>query len=200
MSNNPIVYINETLPSGSIIIKHTEANHLIKVLRAKPGLKITVFNGTGNSWEAKITALERGQLTAEIQKQFPFEELPGKRLTMAVGVVKGNRMDFAIEKAAEIGVYSFIPMLTKFGVVNPGSGRLKHWERIAVSASKQSRRMRILRIEAVMEFSRVLENVKDTTIVYFDINKKALLINEIADFTNTFIITILVAASGLKPH
>ena len=168
MAREPFVFICSPLNGGGskgggneedqLTVSGDEAHHLIKVLRAKIGYRFIGFDGKGHRWRAEISSISRNEVTARIidtiiesspvlrggskgevnQKENCLSEIG---LEVAVGIIKGSRMDWAVEKAAELGAVRFKPLTTRYSVVSPGQGRIERWRSIALSAAKQSRRL-----------------------------------------------------------
>jgi len=88
-------------------------------------------------------------------------------VTIAVGIVKGERYDYAVEKAAECGAARFRPMITRHSVVEPHEGKVERWRNIALSAAKQSRNLWIMDVDSPRKFADLLTEVneKETVVV-----------------------------------
>jgi len=141
-------FILSTPPNaiGSLSLPEDEIDHLRKVLRFSPGDQFVAFDGKGNSWLAEIVSMTKKDLQARVIATLKPEPA-GTSLTVAVGSVKGPRMEWAVEKAAELGASTFIPLKTRYAVVEPGEGRSRRWKNIAIAAAKQSRRMTLMEVE-----------------------------------------------------
>jgi 16S rRNA (uracil1498-N3)-methyltransferase len=117
-----------------------------RVLRLTAGAEVMVFDGSGAQWPAVITALARSQLTLRLgTASHPACESPLPiRLMQAVS--RGDRMDFAVQKASELGAREIQPVLARHGVVQlqgaQAARRMAHWQQVAVSACEQSGRTR----------------------------------------------------------
>ncbi|NQT34336.1 16S rRNA (uracil(1498)-N(3))-methyltransferase [bacterium] len=160
MSRAPFILVEQMTEDGVLKVAKNEVGHLVKVLRAGSGFRITAFDGQGNGWLAEVSTLRgRNNPPTEISA-LPFEndlickiletlpaESPGRlRLSVGVGIVKGSRMDGAVEKASELGTETFIPLLTDRTVVKPGAGKVERWRNIALASAKQSRRLQLMGI------------------------------------------------------
>lgn len=120
------------------------SHHLARVLRVKVGDAVTVFNGDGNNYYSRVSALSKTCVTVDLlSSEHPANESP---LTTHLGlaVSKGDRFDWAIKKATELGVSSISPILSQRVDVRLSSDRWKkkqeHWQQIVVSACEQSGR------------------------------------------------------------
>ncbi|NQU05847.1 MAG: 16S rRNA (uracil(1498)-N(3))-methyltransferase, partial [Calditrichaeota bacterium] len=122
------------------------ADHLRRVLRVKPGYRITGFNGKGKGWLAEIIAIDNRFINCRIISTLPPEPVLNIRINIGVAVIKNQRMDWAVEKCSELGADTFIPLQTEYSVVKPGVGKIDRWRSIALASAKQSRRLKLMRV------------------------------------------------------
>jgi 16S rRNA (uracil1498-N3)-methyltransferase len=141
-------------------IEGDEVRHIRRVLRLKRGDEIVVFNGSGKEYGGTI--VEEGPSSVVITIQNIFSSRPESHLemTLAQSLLKGDKMDYLIQKATELGVKEIIPFLSSRSVpLLEKSKRFKRnvrWERIAVEASKQCGRGVVPRIEPLQAYSEML--------------------------------------------
>jgi 16S rRNA (uracil1498-N3)-methyltransferase len=126
----------------------------VQVLRLQPGTEVTLFNGDGGEWPARILAMGRSTVEVEIgSHQAVDRELP-VRVTLAVGMPANERMDHLIEKATELGVAQIQPLVCERSVLRLSGERaqkkVEHWRAVAVAASEQSGRTRVPQIGDVL--------------------------------------------------
>jgi len=113
-----------------------EARHLSHVLRAKPGDRITVFDGCGRRAEAEILTVTRDLVSLRLgESHSPPPPIPA--ITLAQAIPKGKNMDFIVQKAVELGVAHIQPLVTHHTIVQPGDGKSGKWRRTALEACKQ---------------------------------------------------------------
>ena len=93
-----------------------ELDHVRRVLRLKPGDRITVFDDNGWEHEAVIQSLARARGEIEIVRSYPAQRESPLHLTLAVGLTKGEKIDFVVEKATELGVQRIIPLASTYAV------------------------------------------------------------------------------------
>lgn len=130
----------ERWDNKTIVPSTEEAHHIRHVLRAKDGEPIAVFNGTGNEARTILQSNEVHPTQLDVQQVLTA---PGRtfEITLIQAILKGNRMDFLIEKATELGVTRIVPVMTSRVIsrLDAAQGRQKRdrWERIAISAAKQ---------------------------------------------------------------
>ena len=116
------------------------------MLRARVGDTLTIFNGDGPEWPATITSISKSSINLALGMSIdPGTESPLK-IHLVQGISRGDRMDFVVQKATELGVKRITPVLTEYGVVKLKSDRAEkrrdHWQKIANSACEQSGRTR----------------------------------------------------------
>ncbi|MEO0283703.1 MAG: RsmE family RNA methyltransferase [candidate division WOR-3 bacterium] len=149
------------IKDNKVFIVGEEYNHLHRVLRKKPKDIIKVVNGEGDEYLVLLTKTEDGYAEGDIiEKRRRPNEIPFE-LTFACGILKGERMEFLIEKGTELGVSKFIPLLTERTEVSPGEGKFLRWNKIAISAMKQSRRSVLPLIEKPMNLEEFCDYVSD---------------------------------------
>jgi len=126
----------------SVTLDAAEARHATGPLRRRPGDEIVLVDGTGVVARAVLRTAEGQVAEAEIVDVRVEDPPRGERVTLAVAVVGNRAVEWAIQKAVEIGVGQFLPLVTDRTQVKRGAlpGRAEHWRRIALQALKQSHR------------------------------------------------------------
>jgi len=124
-----------------------EAHHLARVLRAKPGDEVELFDGRGRSAWGKIVELGKKSVTLRIEGRIA-EEKPAAPVIIGAAVPKGERLRWLVEKATELGVDRLVPLETARGVVHPRDGKLDKLQQTVIAACKQSGRNRLMEIDA----------------------------------------------------
>ena len=134
---------------------HTEltdaaANHVARVLRLPVGSPLILFNGEGGEYPATIEALNKHTVTVRIGEFQVRERESPLTIWLAQGISRGDRMDYTMQKAVELGVNRIIPLFTKYCGVQLNGDRLqkriKHWQGVVISACEQCGRNRIPQI------------------------------------------------------
>ena len=125
-----------------------EARHLARVCRHVPGDRVEIFDGKGFATTALI--VEIGKDSAVLVAQgLPIHELTSPcSLTLATAIPKGDRFDWLVEKATELGITRLIPLVTEHSVVDPRDSKLERLRRTIIEASKQSRRNRLMVLDS----------------------------------------------------
>ena len=131
-------------PGQTVALCEDAANHAGKVLRMLPGDALELFNGDGQNYAAQITEVGKKQLWVQIQSAAANPVESPLHLHLGQGISRGDRMDFAIQKAVELGVSEITPLFTERCGVKLDAERLEkkreQWQKIVISACEQSGR------------------------------------------------------------
>jgi 16S rRNA (uracil1498-N3)-methyltransferase len=155
------VHVAQPLTAGSRQrITGDAANHIARVLRLGPGDPLTLFDGCGGEHAALIEELRKDAVTVAVGERREVECESPLRLTLAQGVSRGERMDWVVQKATELGVSKLVPVLTERSVVRLDAAQSqrkhRHWLGIAVAACEQSGRNRIPEIAVPIALHELL--------------------------------------------
>jgi len=130
-----------------IELSDTAANHVARVLRLPVGAPMILFNGSGGEFAATLAAIDKRRVLVDVGSFQDQEREPPLQIWLAQGVSRGERMDYTIQKAVELGVSRIIPLFTEHcGVQLQGERlekRIKHWQGVVISACEQCGRNRI---------------------------------------------------------
>jgi len=140
------------LRAGHTIELPPDAARHVQVLRLQPGAALTLFDGLGGEWSARVAAMGKREVRAEVLAHHAIErELP-VAVTLALAMPAGDRMDFVVEKATELGAAAIVPLVAERSVLRLAGERAEkrraHWQAIAVAACEQCGRNRVPRIAA----------------------------------------------------
>lgn len=139
------IYTASACQTGQVFsLEDDAANHVGRVLRMQPGQELQLFNGDGFNYDAVITIADKKQVQVEVLSQHTNPIESPLRIHLGQGISRGDRMDFAIQKAVELGVAEITPLFTeRCGVKLDGERlqkRTEQWQKIAISACEQSGR------------------------------------------------------------
>ena len=158
-------YCPQLVEAGSVTLTDSEAHHLAHVLRSQPDDIVELFNGNGLVATCRVATIRKRDVELEVQAA-RREELPQKVLTIATAVPKGDRFDWLIEKATELGVSRLIPLTTSRSVVDPRTSKLDKLRQTVVAACKQSCRNHLMEIAAVTSWPDFIRQfVPDHTVL-----------------------------------
>jgi len=150
-----------------IELSEKESKHVARVLRMHPGDILTLFCGDNREYSAMITSATKRHVTVRIESVQPIDRESPCKIHLAQGIAKGDRMNFIIQKAVELGVASITPLLTQHGAVRHDFKQLakKHmqWEAIAISACEQSGRNIVPCIHPPCSFDNYIETCSAQT-------------------------------------
>lgn len=153
----PRFFVDVPLADQASIVLPAEVARHVQVLRLEPGDALTLFDGSGGQYRAEL--VEIGKRTA-VARTLAFEarelETP-YRITLAQGIAGGDKMDWLIEKAVELGVAGVAPLSTSRGVVRlsgeRADKRVAHWQGVVRAACEQCGRNRVPAVAAVSEYA-----------------------------------------------
>jgi 16S rRNA (uracil1498-N3)-methyltransferase len=181
---------------GSISIEGTEAHHLIHVLRAKPGLEVILFDGSGAEFLARVERVERSTVRlAVVESREVDRELPVS-VTLGVALPKGDRQRWLVEKATELGITRLTPLVTARGVAQPTRETLRRLERAVIEASKQCGRNRLMQIAVPVCWSDFLLAAGSATKLFADPGGSALSIDLLSQFSAALEILLAIGPEG----
>ncbi len=133
---------------GRARLEGAEADHAHRSLRLKTGDAVQLVDGRGGRFHGRVAGLGKRAVEVEVDAEERIPVWPARRIWLGAGVLRSTRMDFLVEKAGELGVERFQPLLLTRCVARPaGEGtKSERWHRLAVESLKQSRRARLLEI------------------------------------------------------
>jgi len=157
----PRFYIpNPQIEKDLLTIKGNEARHIRRVLRLKAGDEIIVFDGSGKEYGGMIVKEEPTSLVIKVRDLFSSKEESPFEITLAQSLLKGEKMDFLIQKATELGAKEIAPFFSSRSVPlldrSKRLERYRRWEKIAIEASKQCGRGFIPKIDHIRDYSEML--------------------------------------------
>lgn len=159
----PRFYQNVSLIKDQLIDLDSDAvGHIARVLRMQSGEAITLFNGDGNEYHAVLVDVEKRKVTAQINGSTQPARISPLKIQIGQSISRGDRMDYAIQKATELGMSSMTPIQSERCEVRLKSDRLskkqQQWQQLAISACEQSLRTDVPKIEQPCSLDQWLEN------------------------------------------
>lgn len=157
----PRVFVDAALAAGEAFeLADAKRHHLATVLRLKAGAPVTLFNGDGHEYAAYIDHADRKRMTLAVEaRHSPQRESP-LSITLYQAIARGDRMDFALAKAVELGVTAIRPVFTERGKVKLEGDRLAkkqaHWQAVVESAAEQSGRLVCPNVADALPLARCL--------------------------------------------
>ena len=144
------------------------AHHSIRVLRLRQGEPVCLFNGDGHEYAGRISQISKQSVEVALtRKSSPARESPFPIL-LAQGISAGEKMDYTLQKAVELGVTNIQPIAAARSVVklkdDRAEKRVQHWQQVAISACEQCGRNMVPRVAAVAALPNWLAELDHTTI------------------------------------
>ncbi len=141
----PRIYIPTQLQlNAQIELNQRAFQHAIKVLRLKQNAKIIIFDGKGHECSAVLEQVNKKNAFTRVEEILQTDVESNLAVHLGLGISKGERMDYAIQKSVELGVKEITPLFTEHCVVNLDEKRiqkrLQHWQGVIISACEQSGR------------------------------------------------------------
>jgi 16S rRNA (uracil1498-N3)-methyltransferase len=147
------VFVDPALaPGARVEAGGTAATHISRVLRLVAGDPVTVFNGDGSDYPARIAAIRSSLVEIEVLERLPARPESPLALSLVQGIARTERMDLIVQKATELGVTAIQPVVTTRSVVRldgeTTERKLAHWRGIVIAACEQCGRARLPAIAA----------------------------------------------------
>ncbi len=148
------LFIDQPLQPGQTLdLPDDSAHYLRTVLRLKKDQDLILFNGQGNEFNAKLILVSRKTVTVKILTENTPEKESPLTISLGLGISRGDRMDWAIQKAVELGVNSLTPLMTNHCVIKLSpekqQSRIKHWQGIIQHACEQCGRVYLPQLNAI---------------------------------------------------
>lgn len=146
--NLPRFYCREALsPGAHIDLPEPVARHAVRVLRLPPGAPMVLFDGRGGEYEAQIERIEKNRVVVELGAWQDVERESKLAVTLVQAVQAGEKMDFTIQKAVELGVADIVPVDSRRSVIRlageRAAKRVAHWQGVSASACEQCGRNQV---------------------------------------------------------
>ena len=151
----PRFYLDAPLRAGGVCTLSEEAaHHAVHVLRLREGDDVTLFNGRGGEFAARIASMQRLRISIDLLQYRSVERESPLRITLVQGVSAGERMDSTVRKAVELGVAEVQPLLAARSVARPkgdrAENRRSHWQKIVIAACEQCGRNRVPEVQPLV--------------------------------------------------
>ena len=163
-------FVDAPLSVGArIALPDSVAGHLVRVLRLGAGDACVLFNGDGRDYDARVVATGRKSVEVGIATAREVDNESPLRIVLVQGIARGEKMDFILQKATELGVAGVVPVHGERGEVRlrgeRADKRLQHWRSVVASACEQSGRARIPGVAAPSALADALSNLPATRLL-----------------------------------
>ena len=198
MQLSRIDYANTLQENAEYTLTPDVCHRLLHVLRIKVGDKLILFNGNGDDYQATITSIKKKQIIVTTQTKSSIDKESPLHIHLAQSLVKGEKMDFIIQKAVELGVNEITLLNTERSNIKISSERQEkrwqHWQSILIHACEQCGRSQLPTLHRLQDFSTYLSQVKSDHRFILDPDAKSSLPKTIKDNHGSF--TLLVGPEG----
>ena len=188
----------------AIAITGGDAHHLAHVMRAQIGDAITVVDAAGQAAEMAVTALTRDAVHLHMQRVLPAETAD-REVILVQALLKGEKMDFVVQKAAELGAVCVCPIVTEHVVVRYDAkkvaAKVARWQKIADEAAKQCGRRTLMRVAPVVSLTELLRDsayigAADTATIFCYEQEERQSMRTVLRGTEARRVTLIVGAEG----
>ena len=191
---------NNELQGDYIKVNLEESNHIMNALRHKIGDEIVVSNEDDKEYITEISDYSEGVITLKIKDIIPLQKSE-LEIILYQGLCKGDKMDFIIQKATEVGISSIIPIETMRTIVKLDSGKsekkVERWQKIASEAAKQSNAPFIPQIGSVTNIKEMINSLeKDVKYILFWEEEKSLKLREALNKISEKRIALIIGPEG----
>lgn len=152
------VFVDAPLAEGALVeLPEGPFRHLVQVLRMQAGEALVVFNGQGGEYAAVLESVAKRNAKVRVGAYSDAQRESALRLVLVQGISKGEKMDWTVQKAVELGVSTIVPVITERCNVHLDrereAKRIEHWRGVMISACEQSGRTRVPDLHPVTKFS-----------------------------------------------
>lgn len=152
-------YTEGALRAGGVsLLPEDTAHHAVHVLRLRPGDEVVLFNGRGGEYAGRIAAADRLRVSVDVLEHRRVERESPLAVTLVQGVSAGEKMDFTVQKATELGVAALQPVIAARSVGRLAGERAElkraHWRRVAIAACEQCGRNRVPEVLPVLALAQ----------------------------------------------
>ncbi|NMV39401.1 16S rRNA (uracil(1498)-N(3))-methyltransferase [Ralstonia insidiosa] len=162
----PRFYVDTPLAPHTVVTLSETVTRHIHVLRLAVGDEVCLFDGSGHEFRARLDAINKRDATASLAESTQPDTEARYNITLAQGIAGGDKMDWLIEKAVELGVHAIAPLQTERGVVRlsgeRATKRVQHWQALVQAACEQCGRARVPAVAPVATLREWLATAKPT--------------------------------------
>ena len=162
-------YFTDRVEGDRAFLCGEEAAHLARVLRAAPGDAVTLCDGAGTDYAAQVVRAAPDEVELAIISSAPSVSEPPLAVTLFVGMPKGEKLEWIIQKSTELGAAEIIPFTSRFCIAKPKNEEVKRarFGRIAKEAAKQSGRGRIPAVGGAISFAALCDRIGEYDLALF---------------------------------
>ncbi len=148
-------FVEAPIAADTVELTGPEARHAIQVMRLGPDDTLVLFDGSGAEYRARILSTSKHTVSCQVVSRHVVERELSRELILAAALPKGDRQRWLVEKAVELGVQRFIPLVTRRGVARPQSSTIRRLRRTVVEASKQCGRNLLMEVSPAVQLDSI---------------------------------------------
>ncbi len=192
------MYPTDTLTETTLTIRSEEFRHMVQVLRMKVGDEFFAFNGNGYTYTARITSIDKKELTAEVTSKKLNPADPTKTLTVFHGLSKGEKMELVAQKITELGASALVAFESNYSNVTAKTHKVERLEKICISASKQCGRSTLVQTGEILTLPQIADKLSkyDFTIVFYEKEQIETISNVVDAYPKANNVAIIVGPEG----
>ena len=171
----PRIYVDAALNVGEQVrLEFQTHHHIVNVLRYRTGQSVVLFNGRGGEYAGELTQVNRSFSIAAITRYIECHRESKLATTLLQGIARQDHMDYALQKAVELGVSEVQPLLTERCTIRLSNDRMhnkyRHWQSLMTAACEQSGRTIIPRLHLPLSFNECLITHNRQQGIVLDVN------------------------------
>lgn len=165
----PHRYFSEEITGDTAVLRGADAHHLLHVMRAKPGERVTLCDGQGTDYACCVRTCTDGQVELDIISRTQSVSEPTVRVTLYVGYPKQDKLETVVQKAVELGAVRLVPFFSRYCVAAPKNEEKKNerYRRISYEAAKQCGRGIIPCVALPMTYAAMLRDAAENDVAFF---------------------------------
>ena len=172
----PRFFVEGQPENGMLFLRGEDAHHAGRVLRLRPGEAVTLCDGRGTDHDCTVESVEKDAVACRVVSSHPADTEPHQRLTLYMALPKGDKMEFIVQKAVELGAAEIVPYLSKNCVSRPDKTdkKVERWRKIAVEAAKQCGRGVLPAVHPVLPVAEAIARAaqSETALFLYENEKK----------------------------
>ncbi len=167
-------FFTEHIDGKTHSITGEDARHIAKSLRMARGEELTLCDRQGVEHRCVIKEINPDGVEVQVLEKFPCQNEPGVKITLYQALPKGDKMDFIVQKAVELGVYRIVPVISSRCVSRPDekalTKKVQRWQKIAAQAAQQSHRGIIPEVVGSLSFKEAVTDAKTSgrSVIFYE--------------------------------
>lgn len=195
----PRFFMQDKPENGRLTLTGENAHHAGRVLRLRPGEAVTLCDGAGMDYDCTVETVEKDEVVCLVQASHPAETEPKQRMTLFMALPKGDKMEFIVQKAVELGVSEIVPYLSENCVSRPEKTgkKVERWRKIAAEAAKQCGRGCLPCVAEVVPVGEAIARAAQSeTALFFYENEKQTGLKQVLDHGVGRTVALMVGPEG----